>query len=80
MLEQIQSCHSAVEDLICNLEGVRSLPRLSVIDAKMERISAYLVIKQELVSILENSSQNAIIEWLLEHQISSPILTAILQK
>ena len=80
MLEQVQSCHSAVEELICNLEGLRTAPRLPLIDAKIERIESYLVIKQELISILQDSSQNAIIEWLLEHKINSPLLTAFLHK
>ena len=80
LLEQIQNCHSGVEELICNLEALRGSPKLCVIDAKIAQFEGYLAVKQELVSILQNSNKNAIMEWLLSNKISSPLITTLLKK
>ncbi len=80
IIQQLQTCHSAVEDLICHLEALRTIPKVDHIESKIVKLDGYLSTKQQLITILQDNNQNAIVQWLVQNQSKSGILGELLQK
>jgi hypothetical protein len=78
ILQQIQNCHSAVEELIITLEHRRTSPKLELLDHKIERVSAFLSTKEQILSLLEKGAHNPILEWLANERIDSPLLIELI--
>jgi len=79
-MEQLQTCHSAVEDLISNLEALRCSPKIHIINDKINRYSAYLATKQDLLDLLQNNHYLSLIDWLIDNKINTPLAIEIIKK
>lgn len=59
--QQLQICHSAVEDLLINLEGLRHTPKLEIINFKIRRISIFLEAKQDILKLVQSDEEQSLI-------------------
>jgi TnpA family transposase len=80
IIQQLQTCHSAVEDLISNLEALRTYPKIDFIQHKIARYEAFLATKQDLFEIFQNNQSLYLIEWLVNNKISSPLVIEIIRR
>ena len=51
-----------------------------MIDGKIDRYDSFLTTKQELVNLLQNTNQQTIIQYLLDHQLDSVLLVSMIKK
>lgn len=77
MLSQLQTCHSAVEELLLNLEALRSAPKALLIEQRVQRLSAFLATREQLMGALGGDETHPVTEWLLQERLTSPLLQHI---
>lgn len=80
ILQQIQICHSAVEELMINLEHLRASPKLQILDNKIDRVSAFLSTREQVLALLQKEGNNSILEWLANERIDSPLLIELIHR
>jgi hypothetical protein len=51
-----------------------------MISDKINRYSAYLATKQELLDLLQNNHYLSLIDWLIDNKISSPLTIEVIKK